>query len=597
MVAVMTPSRDYDQWERYDNLKDKEMASEDAAVVMLSGGSFEEMRQQIWKCLKDPEITRFSFHGWEGVGRSIFLRQVIDELLKQAKSHDEEEDEEGRSDTSYQIVWVRAPSSVGDVRTSITRVISQNEDYLNLDVRNLRSIPNQKILLILDDLQQFINLDGVGLSRWESMVWPGSKVVITSHSKEICSKMNSNVNIEGRWEGLSDDEAWDLLLAEATDIANSLATFNINIGGDALMQCYTYLLLFPDGAPSNDYSAYWKIECFIGTFESLEKMRFVYRSLRFIFENRAMILSDDSYIHVSESIVSKVVPILNQQGRCLVRCGLEREEAPNVDEWEKDDLKRISLVGGNITTPTLQVGRPPNVPQLSTLILYQNPLLREVLDDFFHNMQGLRVLDLSDTGIKSLPSSLSSLTNLRLLALSHCQNLETLPIHLLHALQNLEALLLQKSPFPKLTQLSLNMMQHLYYLNIDGAYNLTQLSLRGCSSFQVLYPPKDLEILNLSSTKISEFDDFRFWKLTRLRLLDLLDTKHLKVVPWHAIDRLPQTLNWDHCSNHSPAEEFHANQGYCISVGDDKIFDSLSKDSELWEEYFKKFRFSVISCD
>ncbi|XXG70402.1 hypothetical protein AAC387_Pa06g3172 [Persea americana] len=407
--------------------------------------------------------------------------------------------------------------------------------------------------------------------------------------------MKSNVNIEGSWEGLSEDEAWDLLRAEATDIANSLATSNIDIGGDALMQCYTYLFLFLAGGPSNEISAFWKTERLIGTFESWERM--AHLSLLSMLQNRAMILGlDTGFIHVSKSIVSKVVPILNRQGRCLVRHGLELEEAPKVDEWEKDNLKRISLACSRITVLG-QVGRPPNVPQLSTLILFINPLLQEVSDDFFYNMQGLRVLDLSLTGIKSLPSSLSTLTNLRLLALSYCPNLETLPIHLLHSLQNLEALLLQKSPFPKLTQLSLDMMQHLYLLDMSGASNLTQLSLRGCRSFEMLFPPKDLEILDLSSTKISEFDYFGFWHMTRLRRLDLLDTKHLNVVPWHKIHRLPQTLNWDHCSIHSLAEEIHTNQGYCISVSDDEIFESLSEDSKLWKIYFRKFRFSVVSCD
>ncbi|KAJ8628459.1 hypothetical protein MRB53_021766 [Persea americana] len=345
-----------------DNLKDKEMASKDAAAVVLSGGSFEKMRQRIWECLKDPKVKRFSFHGWEGVGRSVFLRQVIDELSKQAKSHDEEEDEEGRSDTLYQIVWVRAPGSARDVRTSISRVISQNEDYLNLGVKNIVSIPNQKILLILDDLQQFIDLDDVGMFPWESTVWPGSKVVITSHSKQIWSEMESTVNIQKSWQCLSDDEAWELLRSEATDMANSLATSNINIGGDAFMQCYTYLLSFPNGTPSNEIIVFWKIERFIGTFESWNKTLNVCQSVISMLKNRAMILIDKTgKKQVSKSIVSKLVPILNRQRRCSVRCGLELEEAPKVDEWEKDNLKRISLGVVHfslITVPFIITGDP-----------------------------------------------------------------------------------------------------------------------------------------------------------------------------------------------------------------------------------------------
>ncbi|XXG69034.1 hypothetical protein AAC387_Pa06g1995 [Persea americana] len=105
-------------------------------------------------------------------------------------------------------------------------------------------------------------------------------------------------------------------------------------------------------------------------------------------------------------------------------------------------------------------------------------------------------------------------------------------------------------------------------------------------------------MLDLSSTKIRDFNDFSFSQLECPRHLDLLNTKHLKFVPWHDIDRLPQTLNWDQCSHQSPTkEQFDNHQGYCISVSDHKIFHLLSRDSELWEKYFKKFRFSIASCD
>lgn len=74
-----------------------------------------------------------------------------------------------------------------------------------------------------------------------------------------------------------------------------------------------------------------------------------------------------------------------------------------MEEWEQDNLERIPLAGNNITTLATHVAPPPKAHKLSTLILSQNPLLQEVLDAFFQNMQGL-VLDLSNTGITSLAS-------------------------------------------------------------------------------------------------------------------------------------------------------------------------------------------------
>ncbi|RWR88085.1 putative disease resistance protein isoform X1 [Cinnamomum micranthum f. kanehirae] len=102
---------------------------------------------------------------------------------------------------------------------------------------------------------------------------------------------------------------------------------------------------------------------------------------------------------------AQVISVLNRRGRFFVRCDLELEEAPKVEEWE------ISLAGNNITTLATRVAPPPKAHNLSTSILSQNPLLQEVPEAFFQNMQGLLVLDLSNTGITSI--SLLSEVSLR----------------------------------------------------------------------------------------------------------------------------------------------------------------------------------------
>ncbi|MCC1949447.1 hypothetical protein KSI44_24025, partial [Salmonella enterica subsp. enterica serovar Indiana] len=63
---------------------------------------------------------------------------------------------------------------------------------------------------------------------------------------------------------------------------------------------------------------------------------------------------------------------------------------------------------------------------------------------FFEHMKNLRVLDLSDTGIKLLPTSLSILIRLKILYLNNCKHLVELPSDIIE-LVHLEALDIQGS--------------------------------------------------------------------------------------------------------------------------------------------------------
>ena len=60
----------------------------------------------------------------------------------------------------------------------------------------------------------------------------------------------------------------------------------------------------------------------------------------------------------------------------------------------------------------------PRCPFLSTLLLCQNRWLRFIADSFFKQLHGLKVLDLSFTGIKNLPDSVSDLVSLTTLLLN-----------------------------------------------------------------------------------------------------------------------------------------------------------------------------------
>ncbi|CAI9760445.1 unnamed protein product [Fraxinus pennsylvanica] len=116
---------------------------------------------------------------------------------------------------------------------------------------------------------------------------------------------------------------------------------------------------------------------------------------------------------------------------CMVKAGLQLKEIPEEQEW-KEDLVKVSLMWNNIEGISRVTS--PKCPKLSTLLLSSN-LLKSIPDSFFLQMRGLHVLNLSSTPIEYLPSSISDLEELNALLLRDCPKLVFVP-----PLGNLKAL-------------------------------------------------------------------------------------------------------------------------------------------------------------
>ncbi|RWR74725.1 putative disease resistance protein [Cinnamomum micranthum f. kanehirae] len=126
---------------------------------------------------------------------------------------------------------------------------------------------------------------------------------------------------------------------------------------------------------------------------------------------------------------------LNEASGFLVKTGKHVKHPPEEKEWLQS--QKISLMQCSLDS-LLELERP-NCRTLSTLLLQDNDQLTMIPDPFFECMHSLRILDLSDTQIKSLPSSLWNLVNLRGLYLKDCLKLEELPFQV-GALKQLEVL-------------------------------------------------------------------------------------------------------------------------------------------------------------
>ncbi|KAJ0035492.1 hypothetical protein Pint_26077 [Pistacia integerrima] len=105
----------------------------------------------------------------------------------------------------------------------------------------------------------------------------------------------------------------------------------------------------------------------------------------------------------------------------LLRAGAGLTEPPSEEEWKQ--AKMIFLMDNDLRS----LPERPYCPELFTLFLQRNTQLRKMPISFFDSMTSLKVLNLSNTRINSLPKTLFGLKNLQILVLQDCERFDMLP--------------------------------------------------------------------------------------------------------------------------------------------------------------------------
>ncbi|KAL7216940.1 hypothetical protein ACSBR1_028799 [Camellia fascicularis] len=394
----------------------------------------------------------------------------------------------------------------------------------------------KRFLLILDDVWEAIDLDYLGVPQEQPEFRLGNKVILTSRSLDVCRQMKTDIDVkvdvlseEESWQLFTQNAGKVATLPHIEPIArkvskecsglplaiiivgasmrgkttetlwndalNALEMSVPSIKGiedkvykplkwsyDSLFfqdmdikSCFLYCFLYPE-----DFSIQVRelVQCWIA--EGLVVVRKSYedtmnRGIALV-ENLkdSCLLEDGIFNHtvkmhdVVRDVAIWIATSSKLDGcKSFVQSGIGLNQISEAELSES--LNRVSFMENKITRLPDCAIRCPNV---SSLLLQGNLPLEIVPEGFLLGFPALRVLNLSETRIHTLPISVIQLHKLEALLLQGCQNLKELPpLGTLHRLQvldcsstNLEALPEGMENLTDLRLLDLSETHHLVHI-------------------------------------------------------------------------------------------------------------------------------------
>ncbi|TYI84792.1 hypothetical protein E1A91_D05G391400v1 [Gossypium mustelinum] len=476
----------------------------------------EAVREEIWSCLMQEQVSKIGVWGMGGVGKTTIMKHIHNDLLKEQQFE--------------RVIWVTISKEFDIVKLQ-DDIANALNGYMPKEGNKVRraAILSEllkkvgKHVLILDDVWDNVSLEEVGIPEPSSS--NGCKLVLTTRVEQVCKYMECKVIkvkplskeealtlflnkvgpnilqsptlmptlrlvvkecaglpltivvIAGTLKGEDDPRIWKNALKDLKERIGKVEgveaevterlKFSFNhLKDEKMKHCFLHCALYPE-----DYSIWkdeliesWIDEGFIDEMDTRQEMKDKGHAILKKLEDNSLLENvsySDHKVKMHDAVRDMALSITSMNPRYMIQAGFQLKKLPKEEEWTVD-IEKVSLMDNSISEISIDIV-PLKCQRLTTLLLQDNPV-KKISDSFFANMPCLSVLNLSSTKIKCLPNSISELKNLTALLLCGCEELSQLPS--LSKLQGLKKLDLSYTIIEEVPE-GMDMLINLRYLDLN----------------------------------------------------------------------------------------------------------------------------------
>ncbi|PPD66860.1 hypothetical protein GOBAR_DD36262 [Gossypium barbadense] len=351
-------------------------ASEGLAIDGPSGGlplptselvGEEAVRNEIWACLMQEEVSKIGVWGMGGVGKTTIMKHIHNDLLKEQRFK--------------RVIWVTISKefNVMKVQDNIASAL-ESKEYLDKEEDKLRRaailsemLKNAgKHVLILDDAWDKVSLEEVGIP--EPSGSNGCKLVLTARSEHVCKYMGCKVI---KVKPLSEEKALILFLnkvgpnivqsptimptgiergigkvegVEAEVIERLKFSFD-HLKDEKVKYCFLHCALYPEdfGIEKDELIECWIEEGFIDDMGTRQEMKDKGHVILKKLEDNCLlenVWSEEMIMH--DAVRDMALSITRMNPRYMIQAGLQLEELPEKEQWSPD-IEKVSLMCNSIS--------------------------------------------------------------------------------------------------------------------------------------------------------------------------------------------------------------------------------------------------------